>query len=297
MVLRQTVAGEQLVAGNMLEKPDSNGIRLFFCPFRLTGIKRCSILFYIPLKSGKGRQILDKFLRAPGAVPEERMNYGVVVAAGQSKRMGQQVDKAFLSLGNMPVLAYSLGAFEKCQDIDGVVLVVRKDRVESAWAMVRMYGFTKVKSVLAGGAMRQTSVSIGLKALREDVQIVSVHDGARPCVTPQLISDTIKIAKRYGSGVAGVPLSDTVKYVERGLTVKKTLDRNKLWAVQTPQTFRLDLLRDAMASASRKKKTLTDEASALELYRKEVRLVQASVANIKITAPDDLMLAAAILKV
>ncbi len=225
------------------------------------------------------------------------MNYGIVVAAGQSKRMGPLVDKAFFSLGNMPVLAYSLDAYEKCPDIDGVILVVRKDRREGAWGLAKMYGFTKVKKILAGAATRQGSVAIGLKALSDDVQIVSVHDGARPCVTPELISSTIKTARRYGSGVAGVQITDTVKYVERGMKVKSTQDRSKLWAVQTPQSFKVDLLRDAMDFVTKKKMTVTDEATALELRKKDVHLVPASVANIKITTPDDLTLAAAILKV
>jgi 2-C-methyl-D-erythritol 4-phosphate cytidylyltransferase len=225
------------------------------------------------------------------------MNYGIVVAAGKSKRMGPLVDKAFFNLGNMPVLAYSLRAFERCPDIDGVILVVRKDRLEGAFAMARMYGFTKVKSVVVGAATRQGSVAAGLRALDNDAVIVAVHDGARPCVTPELISETVKSAKRYGSGVAAIPIGDTVKYVERGLKVAKTLDRSKLWAAQTPQTFKRKTLLDALEALTGKGETLSDEAQALELNDIPVHLVSASTSNVKITTPEDLALAAAILKV
>lgn len=224
------------------------------------------------------------------------MNFGVIVAAGKSARMGPGVDKAFLSLGTKPVLAYSLLAFEKCADIDGIVLVVRKDRVEAARSMARMYGCSKLKRVVAGGTKRQVSVLSGLKCVDESATIVSVHDGARPVLKPQLISDTIKAAKRYGSGVAAVRVTDTIKEVKSGSTVSRTLDRNKIWAVQTPQSFKLDVLLKAFDAVKKKGVTVTDEASALELISSKVHLVQSTPANIKITSADDLALAAALLR-
>ena len=210
--------------------------------------------------------------------------------------MGPNVDKAFLSLGTKPVLAYSLQAFEKCPDIDSVILVVRKDRVDAARGMAQMFGCAKVKRVVAGGAKRQVSVSNGLDCLSDEAKVVSVHDGARPCVTSELISSTIKSAKRYGSGVAAVKITDTVKHVENGLTVSKTVDRTKLWAVQTPQTFKVELLVKAFEAVRKKGISVTDEASAAELVTKGVRLVPASMPNIKITTADDLTLAAALLR-
>lgn len=224
------------------------------------------------------------------------MNFGVIVAAGKSERVGPNVDKAFLSLGTKPVLAYSLLAFEKCPDIDGVILVVRKDRVGAARGMAQMFGCAKVKRVIAGGSKRQISVCCGLACLNDDVQIVAVHDGARPCVTPDLISETIRAAKRHGSGVAAVKITDTVKCVEKGLTVSSTVDRSKLWAVQTPQAFRLDLILGAFALVRKKGVTVTDEASAMELAGEKVHLVTAPLSNVKITTADDLSLAAALLK-
>jgi 2-C-methyl-D-erythritol 4-phosphate cytidylyltransferase len=224
------------------------------------------------------------------------LNYGIIVAAGKSNRVGANVDKAFLSLGNKPVLAYALQAYEKCLDIDGVILVVRKDRVEGARAMAAMFGCSKVKKVVAGGSKRQTSVSIGLSNIPDEANIISVHDGARPCVTPELISDSIKAAKRYGSGVAAVKVTDTVKHVEKGMIVSKTVDRAKLWAVQTPQTFKRDLLQTAFDTIKKKDIVVTDESQAVEMVSKGVHLVQSFPANIKITTADDLVLAASLLK-
>jgi len=225
------------------------------------------------------------------------MNFGLIVAAGKSVRMGPKVDKAFLSLGTKPVLAYSLMAFESCESIDGVILVVRKDRVDAARGMAQMFGCSKIKRVVAGGATRQVSVQNGLSAMPEEVAIVAVHDGARPCVTPDLIAETIKVAKRNGSGVAAVKITDTVKHVDKGYTVSKTVDRKRLWTVQTPQTFKLDLLNDAFAAVRKKGTSVTDEASAVELTGHAVRLVPGPFSNVKITSPDDLLVAAALLKV
>jgi 2-C-methyl-D-erythritol 4-phosphate cytidylyltransferase len=224
------------------------------------------------------------------------MNYGVIVAAGKSERMGPDVDKGFLSLGTRPILAYSLLSFEQCPLIDGVILVVRKERVEAGRGLAQIYGCAKVRSVVAGGLLRQTSVMNGLAELTEDVKIVAVHDGARPFVTPELIAETIKTAKRYGSGVAAIKITDTIKEVDRGYTVTRTIDRSKLWAVQTPQTFKRDILAAAYAQVVKKGWTVTDEASAVELKGHEVHLVPGAAANIKITTAEDLTMAASLLR-
>lgn len=224
------------------------------------------------------------------------MNFGIIVAAGKSERMGPDVDKAFLNLGTKPVLAYSILAFEKCHDIDGVILVVRKDRLESARAMAQMYGCAKVKRVVAGGTSRQMSVSNGLAHINDDVKIVAVHDGARPCVSPAYISEIIKTAKRYGSGVAATKITDTIKYVEKGFVISKTIDRTNLWSVQTPQAFRMDLLKKAFDVVKKKNLAVTDEASAVEAINEDVHLVPSTIPNIKITMADDLVVAATLLK-
>ncbi len=224
------------------------------------------------------------------------MNCGIIVAAGRGKRMGPDVDKAFLSLGSKPVLIYSLLAFEKCAEIDEIILVVRKERIESARCAVQMFGCTKVRKIVAGGTQRQLSVAKGLAEVSEDTDIVAVHDGARPCITPTMIMETIKSARQYGSGVAAVKVTDTIKMVSKGQVIARTIDRTKLWQVQTPQAFKRELLEKAFKAVRKKKLKITDEASAVELISDAVRLVPSSSSNIKITSPDDLVLAAALMR-
>ncbi len=211
--------------------------------------------------------------------------------------MGQNTDKAFLNLGPKPIMAWSLLAFEQCSDIDQIVLLVRKDQVMAARSVIQMFGISKAVKVVAGGSRRQDSVTNGMAELDPETRVVVVHDGARPCVTPQLISETIKCAKRNGCGIAAARIWDTIKYVERGSTVSHTLDRSKLWAVQTPQAFNLDLLRRAYREVASRKATVTDEASAVELLGEKVRLVEWTRPNIKITTAEDLPLAAAAMKI
>ena len=225
------------------------------------------------------------------------MNTVILVAAGKSERMGANTDKAFLSLGPRPVLAWSLLAFEQCSEIDQIVLVVRKEQVLAAKSVAQMFGISKLRDVVAGGARRQDSVQNGMKAMDPDTRIVIVHDGARPCVTSELIVETIKGAKRNGCGIAASRVWDTIKYVERGSTVDHTVDRAKLWAVQTPQAFKVDLLNRAYKAVEAKKATVTDEAMAVELLGEPVRLVEWPRTNIKITTAEDLPLAAAVLKI
>lgn len=225
------------------------------------------------------------------------MIYGIIVAAGKSERIGPDVDKAFLSIGTKPVLAYSLLVFQESPLIDGVVLVVRKDRLDAARGMVQIYGCSKVQAIVAGGTLRQDSVMNGLAQVPEEATIVAIHDGARPCVTAPLIADVIKSAKDHGSGVAAVKINDTIKEVERGSKVSRTVDRTKLWAVQTPQAFKRSQLVNAMKKIQKAKAVVTDEAAAMEKAGYDVHLVSSSWSNLKITVPADIPVAAAVLRV
>ena len=222
------------------------------------------------------------------------MTTAIIVAAGKSERMGTGTDKAFLSLGPKPVIAWSLLAFESCTDIDQIVLVVRKDQISAAKAVLRMFGISKVKAVVAGGQKRQNSVMNGLKEIDSDTRLVVVHDGARPCVTPATISETVKQAKRLGAVAVGRRIWDTVKFVEKGSIVTRTEDRSKLWTVQTPQAFNAQLLRRAYAEAEKAKVDVTDDASAVEFIGEPVKIYETNVPNLKITTVEDLQLAKAV---
>jgi len=224
------------------------------------------------------------------------MNSGIIVAGGKGERMGPDVDKAFLSLGAKPVLVYSLLAFEKCPDVDEVVLVVRKERIEAARCAVQMFGCKKVIKIVAGGNQRQQSVANGLAEISEEAEVVAVHDGARPCVMLGLISETIKSARQYGSGVAAVKITDTVKEVDKGMIISQTIEPHQAVARTNSPSVQSRPASQSLCDGEKKEIKITDEASSVELICDNVRLVQSSSSNIKITSPDDLMLAAALMR-
>ena len=220
----------------------------------------------------------------------------VIVAAGKSERMGGGTDKAFLSLGPKPVVAWSLLAYEKNTDIDKIILVVRKDQLTAAKAVAKMFGISKLFKIVPGGTRRQDSVQAGLKEVDVDTRIVVVHDGARPCVSQDVISEVVKSARRGGAAVSGCRIRDTVKIVEKGCTVSSTFDRAKLWAVQTPQAFPCSMIRKAYAAVEAQKIEVSDDSQAVEIAGESVKICESDKPNIKITTPEDLQVAAAILK-
>ena len=225
------------------------------------------------------------------------MTTAIIVGAGRGERMGANTDKTFLSLGPRPLVAYSMMAFEACPEIRQIVLVVRRDRIEAAKNMAQMFGISKLRAVVAGGAHRQDSVRKGLAELPPETRYVTIHDAARPLVTPNLISETVKCAHQHGSGVAGRRMVDTVKLVEKAPIISRTVDRDQLWTVQTPQTFRLDLLRQAYARLAETGAVVTDDAAALEQIGVPVRLVEWAPVNLKVTIAEDLAVAAALLRI
>ncbi len=219
----------------------------------------------------------------------------IIVAAGKSERMGPGTDKAFLSLVNKPVVAWSLLAFERCPDIDRIVLVVRKDQLIASKAVVKMFGISKIHAIVAGGNKRQDSVKAGLAACDIDTRYVIVHDGARPCVTSDLVSEVVKMVRRVPAVTVARRMTDTVKRIEKGLTVAATEDRSKLWAVQTPQAFQFRVLRDAY-KALKEKQEVTDDCQAVELFGESVKVLECRQPNFKITTVEDLQFAGALLK-
>ena len=222
------------------------------------------------------------------------MTTAIILAAGKSERMGGGVDKAFLSLVNKPMVAWSLMAFEKCPDIDRIVLVVRKEQLIASKAVVKMFGISKIDKIVAGGSKRQESVDAGVKACDLDTRYVVVHDAARPLVTPALVSEVVAAVKRTAAVTVGRPVTDTVKLCEKGSVVTKTLDRDRLWAVQTPQAFQLKELRAAYKALG--KTEISDDCMAVELNGGAVRVVENRKPNVKVTYPEDLELAATLLK-
>lgn len=222
------------------------------------------------------------------------MTTAIIVAAGKSERMGPGTDKAFLSLVNKPIVAWSLLAFERSPEVDRIILVVRKDQLVASKAVVQMFGISKIQTIVPGGAKRQDSVQAGLAACDIDTRYVIVHDGARPCVTSEMVSEIAKSVKRSGAVTFGRKITDTVKRVEKGSAVAATEDRDKLWAVQTPQAFQIKILRAAYKALG--KKEVTDDCHAVELSGETVKIVESRLPNFKITTVEDLQIAGALLK-
>ena len=222
------------------------------------------------------------------------MKTAIIVAAGKSERMGANVDKAFLSLVDKPVVAWSLLAFERCPDIDRIVLVVRKEQQLAAKAVAKMFGISKLDKVVAGGKTRAESVAAGFAACDVDTRTVVVHDGARPLVKSDLVSEVVKAAKRSPAVAVGRPMTDTVKRCEKGTVVTETVDREKLWTVQTPQAFQVKELRAADKALGSKE--VTDDCMAIEMNGGAVKIVENLKPNFKITTVEDLQLAGMLLK-
>ncbi|MHB8577439.1 MAG: 2-C-methyl-D-erythritol 4-phosphate cytidylyltransferase [Dehalococcoidia bacterium] len=215
----------------------------------------------------------------------------VIVAAGRSSRMGG-VDKLFAPLGGRPLLTYALAVFEACALIDRIVLVTAADRVESARAALEPFQLKKLEGICAGGERRQDSVRAGLEALGR-VDTVVIHDAARPLVTAEIIERGLEVVRETGAAIAAVPAVDTFKEADSDGTVLRTIPRERLWAVQTPQVFDFELLLRAHLQSPG---DVTDDAMLIEALGHTVKLFLGSPRNLKVTGPDDLLLAEALLR-
>lgn len=201
------------------------------------------------------------------------------------------MDKVFAPILGLPLIAHTVAAFEACTAVDDLVLVVAPGALEQAEALAREQGWRKLRAICLGGARRQDSVRTGLERL-PPCQWVVVHDGARPCLEPALIERGLEAAES-GAAVAAVPVADTIKVVSPEQMVLSTLDRSGLWAVQTPQVFRYQLLWEAH---QRCQDTVTDDAAMVERLGHPVRVFPGSPSNLKVTTPEDLVMAEALLK-
>jgi len=211
----------------------------------------------------------------------------LIVAGGRSRRMGR--DKQFLKIAGKPLLEWTVSAFQNNRAIEGIILVVASHNLAKA----KRLRFSKVKAVVESGAERQDSVRNGLALLPASAEIVVIHDGARPGISQAVISRSIAVARKYGAALVAVPVKDTIKEVRGSkFYVKKTVDRNRLWAAQTPQTFRAGLIKKVYRDI---KGRFTDDAGLVEKAGLPVRIVMGSYENIKVTTPEDIRIMSAIL--
>jgi 2-C-methyl-D-erythritol 4-phosphate cytidylyltransferase len=222
------------------------------------------------------------------------MNAAILVAAGKGTRMG--TDKLWLEIADRPVIGHTWKNFNDAKCVDEIILVVRDGSQKHFIELAAKFHFQKPFHIVIGGAERQDSVWNGLEALSPKTEIVAIQDAARPCTTKALITATIGAARETGAAVAAQPVTDTIKESGDGKTILRTLDRAKLWSVQTPQTFRVEVIRRAISAARQKKLIFTDDTAACELIGQPVRLVPSATPNPKVTVPGDLPFIEALLK-
>jgi len=221
----------------------------------------------------------------------------IIVSAGKGLRFMEGKKKQFTFLEGKPILAHTLDKFEACPLIRSVRLVVGQEDMDYCLKeIVERYRFQKVSQIVPGGKWRQESVKNGIDALPKDTDIVAIHDGVRPLITQAILEDSIRSAERYGAVVLAVPVKETIKVSNPDKTVLKTLDRESLWQIQTPQTFQINVIREAHNRATADGFVGTDDASLVERLGGKVHLLPGSHTNIKITTPEDFVLASLFLK-
>ncbi|PFK44110.1 2-C-methyl-D-erythritol 4-phosphate cytidylyltransferase [Bacillus cereus] len=219
----------------------------------------------------------------------------IIPAAGQGKRMGAGKNKLFLLINEVPIIVHTLRAFEKDKACKNIVMAINEEERPYFEELIQKYCIQKDVYFIQGGAERQDSVYNAVQHVK-DVDYVLVHDGARPFVTNKMIHAVLTTAKQKGASICAVPVKDTVKKVEQN-TVVETVERSQLRAVQTPQGFSVSLLLEAHRSAKRGCFLGTDDASLVERIGKEVGVVEGSYYNIKVTTPEDLVIAESFLRV
>ena len=218
----------------------------------------------------------------------------IIVAAGKATRM-QGIDKIFAPLGGEPLIAASIKAFEKCDRVKEIILVLSEENCPRGKALCEIHGFKKVKACIPGGKERSESSYIGVQAADKKSKYIIIHDGARPFVTEEMINEALDAAAKRGASAVGVSVTSTLKKVKDGLIVD-TVDRSALYEIQTPQIFRSDIIKAALKNAIDKKLSITDDCMAVEAIGLSPKIVLGTKENIKITVREDLIIANAIIK-
>ena len=225
---------------------------------------------------------------------DDIMISAVIVSAGNSTRMGG-INKQFLEINGMPVIAHSILAFQNSEHIDEIVIVTRESDIQDIQKIVEKYNFTKVSAIVPGGKTRQLSVYNGVVNTSKSSMLVAIHDGARPLVSDKVITETLKAAAMCGAAATGVKVKDTVKVVDDNNNIVDTADREYMRFIQTPQAFRKSLYLSAVQNVDNSK-DFTDDCMLIEAYGKTVKFVDGEYENIKITTPEDVELAESYLK-
>lgn len=231
--------------------------------------------------------VIDKILKFKN--PHRPFCSAVILAAGSSNRMG--ADKIMMTIGEKPVIAYSLLAFEECEAIDEIVVVTKLNRLQEISDVCHEYGISKVSKVVCGGNTRAESALSGVSQVNEKADIIAIHDGARPFAGAELITKTVQEAKNSLASAPAVKPVDTVRLLNKKGGVASTPDRELVALIQTPQAFNADLIKGALTKAVEKNLPITDDCSAVEAMGVKVSLVEGDPDNIKLTTSRDIYLA------
>jgi len=222
----------------------------------------------------------------------------VVLAAGKGLRLKAQISKPLIAVNSQPLVIYCLNTLSRHPYIKDIIVVVNPKNLKDIRHKIRQYRIGKIKDIVLGGQLRQDSVMKGLKAIDSRTELVLIHDAVRPFIDKEMISSAIKAAKICGAAIVAVPVKTTIKKIKNQKSkikmVEKTIDRNGLWEIQTPQVFKKDLILKAYKKFGNM--GVTDDASLVEKLGRQVKVVMGSYFNIKITTPEDLVLAEAIAK-
>jgi len=205
----------------------------------------------------------------------------IVIACGKEEQVAPGTDTAFLSLGNRPVLAHSLRIFQESKAVDGIIVAVGKDRVDSTVQVVKRFGYTKVRGIVVGSANRISTLRTVYAKLPEAASNIIVHEASRPFISPEVVSEGVKAAKRYGCAIAAHRVPDSVKVAAKGLKPDKTLERNSAWIAQTPQVFRVEVFEKIIDPKNKGVKLIDDESEWVKKPA-EVHMIEAGCCNIKI---------------
>jgi 2-C-methyl-D-erythritol 4-phosphate cytidylyltransferase len=221
----------------------------------------------------------------------------IIPAGGFGKRMQGRLSKQYLPVDGKPILSHTLNIFQLSPDIDDIVLITPEEDVQAVRQMiVEPWRISKVRHVLAGGKQRQDSVRNGLAVIGDNVDIVLIHDAVRPFISGDVIHLVVREAEKWGAVTVGMPVKDTVKRVDQGGWILETLNRQVLWMTQTPQAFKRSVIQEAYRRADEDQFYGTDDASLVERMGFRVKMIEASYENVKITTPEDLLLAELLMK-
>jgi len=222
-----------------------------------------------------------------------RFTSAIIVAAGDSTRMGYKLSKQLIPLNGRAAIEYTLKAFQNCDDIDEIVVAARSTDIDDIAAIA--FNFRKVSAVTSGGSTRMESVRKGMRACDKRATHYAIHDGARVLITPKQIEKVLTAAYVCGAAALGTPVTDTIKIIGDDGVIISTPDRSSMWAVQTPQVFEKELYKRAMNNAVENDLEVTDDCSMVEAIGERVHIVKGEYSNIKLTTPVDITIAEALL--